>query len=168
MKKNLVFLSALFVVLTFAVSGFSKQPNRKLAQMTGATEKEIGQVKAFEREFSLSFEACQQNTKYTEGGKNRNPSFNCEIEIFPDSDEIEGLSDSLDGLDTHVIIKQDQYNNDITVRLYVNNNGYEINVNWWPGNNNETSVSKEEFLAAAKQLTTKFPKASTKFIKVVH
>lgn len=165
MKKLVIILSSLLVVLTFAVSGFSKAPqSRKLAQ-AAATETEIGSVKAFERTYELSFDACQKNTKFNEPKKKgHDASFECDIDIFPDTGEELYLSNSLGTEDKSIIIKQDKQGQDIIVRLRIYF-GFRINVYWHP---ELTTVSKEEFLAAAKQLINKHPRVTEKLIKVVH
>ena len=165
MKKSLIILGSLVIVLAVAVSGFSKSPaQRKLAQ-SNATEKELGAVKAFQRDFSLNFEACQQNTKFIPPAKKGYSSeLKCEVTVFPETGEEEGLSNSLDDQDTYILIKQDKWGNDITAHLDTYFSGFTIHTSW----GSDTEVTKEEFLAAAQKLIDKFPKVSAKLIRVVH
>ena len=109
-------------------------------------------------------DACEKNTiKKTDkwGGS----AFECQVALFPDSDEEEGLSDSLRGIDSTVFIKMDSFDNEIKAELDVYGSKYDIRTSW---QSTHATVSKEEFLAAAKKLIDKFPRVTTKFIRVVH
>ncbi len=98
MKKTVVIVGSLALVLACAGIGFSKEVKnvkRKVAQ-SGASEKVIGSVTAVERTFTLDYDACVENTKFT-GPQPRNSlsNFDCEVYVFPDNGEDLELSDFL-------------------------------------------------------------------------
>ena len=117
MKKAFIILGSLLIVLTFAVSGYSKETkSRKLAQ-AGAAEKVIGSLTAVERTFGLSFDLCAENTKLIEN-KGGEKKFECHVHFFPETGEEAVLSDSSDGVDTTMLIKRVN-NSDIVADLHI-------------------------------------------------
>ena len=158
MKKSLIILGSLVIVLTFAVSGYSKNvASRKLAQKRSVTDTEIGPVKAFERTFEVNFEDCKQNLIRTE------LDLLCNVTVAPPTeDELDVLAPQ--DLMGKIYVKQSSSNKPIEVVLAADKTGYGATVY---GSEFDNEVSDEEFLAAIKKLFVKFPKASIKIIKIV-
>ena len=171
MKKSLIILGCLLVVLTFAVSGFSKAPQRKLAQDKGS-EKVLGPVIGIERQMTLDIESCD---KYFERQERKDYdqtyiSYSCDVPIFQKNDEEEELSTSLSNVD---------YYNRRTLLKNICDRPYYLDINAAPNGFEIYSssyaiescpdagkITKEEFLKTAKILIDKFPTITVKVMKV--
>ena len=171
MNKSLVILGSLIVVFMFSGVGFSKGPQRKVAQ-DKKTETVLGPVIMVERQINLDVESCGAHfeKRYSIGSDDQYVSYQCDVPVFEKSDEEEKISSSLNNIpyDQRKALIKDVCNNHFEASLMMTPNGFQIDtssssVKQCP---DADKVTKEEFLKAAKTLIARFPSATVKSIKV--
>ncbi|MBI4040860.1 MAG: hypothetical protein HY390_03215 [Deltaproteobacteria bacterium] len=149
MKKSLIILSGLLVVLTVAISGFSKEPkSRKIAQAE-VTEQILGPVMAMERTFELNYGMCKQ-AMTTE--KNGEISCNVIPKIANSNSLEEAAFFPLE-------LVEGEY---LGVRLYVYPYGYSFKTLGLD------RLSTGKFLDAVQVLIRKHQTVTIKFLKIFH